>query len=215
MDCFGRHPNGSTSVCLKQPVNNTMSYFRLVTSRSFTETKALWGVHKLWTYLSVPLSGLVLRMILKGKTQVTGWQDVLLFTLFGFVVSWTGTYLINLIRAPSLIYHEQLKAIDALTAKNVALANPPIDPQEQRRRDFLAEIAKNLTPEGRRILQYVNDRGKIHRMSLMHVGGFNEQEVSHAMSSCLTHGLIHQTGPGMIETNPELKQAIEFVLKSC
>ncbi len=189
-----------------------MSYYRLVTSRAFAETKTVWNIHKVWTYLSVPLSAFALRLMLRGRTQLSGWQDAALFLLFGFVVSWVGTYFINVLRVPHLLYEEQRRKIAELTASNLALSGPTNTPQEQRRREFVAGITRRLTPKGLEILRYINDLGKIQRMSLTHAAGFSDQEVSHFGAVCFPVSLVREAGPGMIEINPELKSAIDFVL---
>ena len=66
--------------------------------------------------LVVPTSGLVLRVIIRGRSQLNGWQEVMLFCLVGFVVSWLGSYCINLIRVPGIFYREQARTAAEQTA---------------------------------------------------------------------------------------------------
>jgi hypothetical protein len=99
-----------------------MLYSRLVCSRAFNETKLFWNVHRVWAYLSVPASALILRVILRGVAQLSGGQEVAEFVVFGFIVSWVGTYLINIIRAPGLLHKECQTTIDS-QAKEIGRLN--------------------------------------------------------------------------------------------
>ncbi len=45
---------------------------------------------------------------------MVGWQEIVLFVIFGFIVAWSGSYLINLIRVPAILHHEQTQVIVAL-----------------------------------------------------------------------------------------------------
>src|SRR5437899_3997926 len=94
-----------------------MSYLRLVCSRAFAETKKFWNVHNVWAYLSVPASALALRIILRGKGQLSGLQELTLFVVFGFIVSWVGSYCINLIRVPGVLHRELAEENLRLTDK--------------------------------------------------------------------------------------------------
>lgn len=98
-----------------------MSYFRLVNSRAFGETRVFWNIHRIWNYLAVPISGFMLRLLVKGTRQVSGWHEIALFVFFGLVVSWAGTYCINLIRIPAILHREQAQTIDTLAKDKSAL----------------------------------------------------------------------------------------------
>jgi hypothetical protein len=69
-------PTGAPIQTDPLPNPQTMSYFRLVASWAFTETKAFWNDHRTFVSLAVPTSGLVLRVIIRGRSQLNGWQEV-------------------------------------------------------------------------------------------------------------------------------------------
>ncbi|MBZ5669097.1 MAG: hypothetical protein LAO04_05150 [Acidobacteriia bacterium] len=46
-----------------------------------------------------------------------GWQEVILFVVFGFIVSWVGSYCINLVRVPGMVHREQNRSIQAKNAE--------------------------------------------------------------------------------------------------
>ena len=102
------------------PNAQTRSYFRLVASRALTETNAFWNVHMFFVSLAVPINGLVLRLIIRGRSQLSGWQEVMLFCLVGFAVSWLGIYCINLIRVPGILYREQARSSFRSASKGLA-----------------------------------------------------------------------------------------------
>jgi hypothetical protein len=106
---LGHGPAGAPIQTDPLPNAQTRPYFRLVASRAFTETKAFWNDHRTFVSVAVPTSGLVLRVIIRGRSQLNGWQEVMLFCLVGFVVSWLGSYCINLIRVPGILYREQAR----------------------------------------------------------------------------------------------------------
>ena len=114
-------PTGAPIQTDALPNAQTMSYFRLVASRAFTETQAFWNDHKTCVSLAVPTSGLVLRVIIRGRSQLNGWQEVMLFCLVGFVVSWLGSYCINLIRVPGILYREQARTAAEQSAALIKL----------------------------------------------------------------------------------------------
>jgi hypothetical protein len=80
-------------------------------SRAFTQTRNFWNAHQVWRYLSPFLSGAILRLIVRGLSPVMGWEGLLkelaLFVFGGFVITWAGTYLINLVKVPPEVYAEQ------------------------------------------------------------------------------------------------------------
>jgi len=96
----------------------TMSYYRLVISRAFAKTSEFWNLHQVWKYAATPLGAVVLRLIFKRWKPVMGWhgflEEAAIFLIFSFVVSWAGTFLINLIRVPPIIHAEQQVQLNSL-----------------------------------------------------------------------------------------------------
>jgi hypothetical protein len=88
-----------------------MSYYRLVISRAFAKTKEFWNLHQVWKWVSTPVSAVLLRLAIKRLSPVMGWEgflkEALLFSVCGFIVSWAGSYLMNLVQVPPLIHAEQ------------------------------------------------------------------------------------------------------------
>ena len=204
------------------PNAQTRSYFRLVASRAFTETKAFWNDHRTFVSLAVPTSGLVLRVIIRGRSQLNGWQEVMLFCLVGFVVSWLGSYCINLIRVPGILYREQARTAAEQTAAlinlreenstlNSALSQPKISRQEERRRQLVSDKLKQFTKEGKAVLKYIFDHGTISNLALDAESGFRQAVINQAVVEAITGDLLKPIGEGLA-VNPEFKSAIAFIL---
>ena len=123
-----------------------MSYFRLVTSRAYVETKVYWNVHQIWKYAATPISAMVLRLLVKRWSPVMGWEgflkEALVFTVCGFIVSWVGSYLINLIRVPAILHHEQNQTISGLEGEKVRLASEVKSLREQSKEPLLSSLQK-------------------------------------------------------------------------
>jgi hypothetical protein len=116
---------------------STMSYYRLVISRAFAKTKEFWNLHQSWKYTSTPISAIFLRLAIKRLSPVMGWEgflkEALLFVVCGFIVSWVGSYFINLIQVPPLIYREQQTEITHLKSEAQQLAEAEI---QRKKVDF-------------------------------------------------------------------------------
>lgn len=97
-----------------------MSYFRLATSKAFAETKKFWNIHRIWALGSVPIVGFLLHAIIR-RSRLIGWQEVLLFVIFGFIVSWLGSYLINLVHVPAILHSEQAQVITEIERNKLLL----------------------------------------------------------------------------------------------
>jgi hypothetical protein len=93
----------------------------LVLSKTLTETNAVWNVHRVWIYFASPLVGLLLRAILKGKREMGDWHQLLLFAVLGFIVTWAGTFLINLVRVPRILHAEREQALSRLETETSQL----------------------------------------------------------------------------------------------
>jgi hypothetical protein len=76
-----------------------------------------------------------------------GWAtEGTVFIIFGFIVTWGGTYVINLIRAPGILYGEQHKTIidhvreiKRLKTKLVSASSPTVSQFEQEQRRAVRE----------------------------------------------------------------------------
>ena len=215
-------PTGAPTQTDPLPNAQTRSYFRLVASRAFAETQAFWNVHRIFVSLAVPISGLVLRVIIRGRSQLSGWQEVMLFCLVGFVVSWLGSYSINLIRVPGILYREQARTAAEQTAAlinlreenstlNSALSQPKISRQEERLRHLVSEKLKQFTKEGKAVLKYIFNHGTISNLTLDAESGFRQAAINQAVVEAITGDLIKPIGEGLA-VNPEFKSAIAFIL---
>jgi hypothetical protein len=127
-----------------------MSYFRLVVSRAWNETSKVWNANKVWEFAAVPIIGFLLHAWIRG-TRLNGWQEVLLFVIFGLAVTLAGNYLINLIRVPAILHAELVSdklglesRVSSESEKSLALREqiaelkkPAIDPVAE---SILAEV---------------------------------------------------------------------------
>ena len=99
-----------------------MFYLGLATSRAFVETRKFWNIHQIWAFGSVPVSGFLLHALIR-KSRLDGWHEVALFAVFGFIASWLGSYLINLIHVPAILHHEQAQIMVGMERDKLLLQN--------------------------------------------------------------------------------------------
>jgi hypothetical protein len=187
-----------------------MSYFRLVCSRALAETKIFWNIHKIWVSLSVPISGLLLRFLVNGRNPVNGWLEVVEFTIFGFIFSWIGTFLINLVRTPALLHREQ----DLIIGGFRNSAQTEDSAQEERKRQNVREILAKFNDADKRVFQFIHDNGEISPKALARTQKFERtllQVLDRGVRSNLLKKKV-QEGQTLYSVNPELKSALGFVL---
>jgi hypothetical protein len=197
-----------------------MAYYRLVISSAFAETKAFWNVHQIWKYAAVPISGVLLRLLIKGLSPTMGWEGFLeeaaLFCIFGFIVSWMGTFLINLIRVPPLVYREQEARIADLTEDSRKLydeTHSKVPAEEEHRRNITAENTKKLSKVQKEMLRHILNYGPLKpTMLLERFAGADVQEAMVSGSLYLTK-LIENVGHEW-EIKQEFRSALDFVLRS-
>lgn len=101
-------------MCPTQGKIYSMPYSRLVISKTLSETNIVWNIHRVWIYFASPLVGLAFRFIFEGRKHVGNWHQLLLYAVLGFIVTWTGTFLINLVRVPSILHREQQAKLNDL-----------------------------------------------------------------------------------------------------
>jgi hypothetical protein len=187
-----------------------MSYFRLVFSRALAETKIFWNIHRIWVALSVPISGILLRFFVSGWNPVKGWLEVVEFAVFGFIFSWIGTLLINLVRAPALLHREQDLIIGGLRNS----AQPEVSAQEQRKRQIVREAFAKFDDSDKRGFQFIYDNGEISIKALAQAQKFgrNIHEVLDRAERLNLLKKQSREGHTMYSVNPDLRSAIGFVL---
>ena len=78
-------------------------YWLRAARKALSETKAFWSLHRNWAFFSVPASSVLLRTLWKGWSTVTDAKEIAVFLFFGYLFSWIGSFLINLLRAPALL----------------------------------------------------------------------------------------------------------------
>jgi hypothetical protein len=115
--------------------------------RAFAETKQFWSIHRNWTYIASAASGVVLQGLWKGWHTVADIKQLALFAVFGYVFSWTGNFLINLVLAPALLDADRQSEIRILeqkyTEKLKELANA-LEQEKQLRLVNEAELRRQL-----------------------------------------------------------------------
>lgn len=187
-------------------------YYRLVCSRALTDTKAFWNIHKTWAYLSVPVSGFFLRLILR-KGQLSGWLEIAEFVVFGFVVSWVGSYLINLIRVPAILHREQFIEIASLHHENERLRQPRFTPQQERQLQSVRDALKHFDGPENAVLRYLLDYGPT---SITHLKCFASLDQT-AVANGIVKGrlspprLITNADGDDVQINPNLKWALAVI----
>ena len=185
-----------------------MSYSRLVISRTLAETKAVWNIHRIWIYFASPLTGLLVRGFLRGIKQVGDWQQLLLYAFLGFVITWLGTLLVNLIRVPGILHAEQAAEI----AKLKELAYPKVQPEEKKRRNMAAQKIKGASQQSKKILRCILDHGKILVPVLVSECGFTHEDIYRAIQDTTQNGLLFSDRE-TVWVNDEFKSALDYLLR--
>lgn len=116
-----------------------MSYWEMVRSRAFKDTRAFWNMHQVWKYTGPPVSAIILRLLIRGWSPMH-WQQWLVegmvFIIFGFIMTWGGSYLINLVHIPAILHREQTQIIDALRNDKLLLQSEIDDLKKPTRSKF-------------------------------------------------------------------------------
>jgi hypothetical protein len=189
-----------------------MSYYRLATSRAFAQTTAFWNVHQVWKYASVTISAVALRLLVKRWSPVMGWEGFLeeaaVFLVFGFIVTWTGTFLINLIRVPAILHAEQEVEIARLTK----IAYPEVSEEESRRREIVTGKIKDLSRRQKEVLRHIMDYGGISSAKLKLSGRFDADDIYLAFS-CVAQSEAFSWYGDDLTVKPEFKSALNSALK--
>jgi hypothetical protein len=160
-----------------------MAYIGLVASRALTETKSFWSLHRTVAFFLVPLSAVLLRALLTG-IKVSGWHEIALFTVFGFVVAWIGTYLINFIRVPAILHGE-------LVRENAGLRAIAYPPREEKSRGVVREMLKDFSTDERAVLQFILERGRV-TSHVIQGSGVDPKAISGAMRKGIDCGLLEK-----------------------
>lgn len=146
-----------------------------------------------------------------------GWEGFLkeaaIFVVFGFIMTWMGTFFINLIRTPPILHNE-------LTQDNAALraiAYPQVSKEEQEKRQLVTEIlqacsfSKDTKMALRRALKF---DGEI-RPSTTGMSPLGSRALAEIMGKGVGSGLITREGrDAVFKIRPHLQAALRFVLEN-
>lgn len=142
-----------------------------------------------------------------------GWEGFLeeaaVFMVFGFIVTWTGTFLINLIRIPAILHAEQEVKIVRLTK----IAYPEVSEEENRRREIVTDKIKGLKRRQKEVLRHIMDCGGVSPTKLKLSGRFDADDIYLAFS-CVAQSEAFSWCEDDLTVKPEFKSALDFVLKS-
>jgi len=116
-------------------------YLLLVLRKALSETTAFWSIHKNWTFVTPLVTALAATRYQQLGRRMT-WDDLrvlAVFTAISYAIAWTGTFLINLVRAPKLLYNELLagKARSSETAPMPLIALLYDNPGWERTKWFI------------------------------------------------------------------------------
>jgi hypothetical protein len=185
-----------------------MSYFRLVISKTLTETKAVWNVHRIWIYFASPVAGILVRAFFRGIKQTGNWQELVLFAFIGFIITWLGTFLINLIRVPGMLHAGQAREISKLKE----IAYPQVDPEEKGKRDLVSQKLDGLTKQRKKVLRCIISHGKILIPALKVEFGFTREDVDNTVRRGTQTCLLFSDRE-IVSVNDEFKSALDYLLK--
>lgn len=187
-----------------------MFYYRLVISKAFAETRAVWNAHRIWIYWASPLAGILARVLLRGARQAMTWHDLLLFAVLGFIVAWAGTFLINLVRIPPIIHSE----VTQENTKLRVLAYPPVSARELEIRARVTEILKacNFSRETKIALRRALDfEGEI-RPSTLGTSPMGSRVIAEIFERGVGSGLISKDVDGVRRIRANLQSALRLIL---
>jgi len=141
---------------------------------------------------------------------VNGWQEVAEFVIFGFIFSWMGTFLINLVRAPALLHRERDLIISGL--RNSVQAEVSV--QEERKRQIVRDGLAKFNDAEKPVFQFIHDNGEISAKTLAQTQKFGVnlyRVLERGERSNLLKKRV-QEGQLLYSVNLELKSALGFVL---
>lgn len=99
----------------------------------------------------------------------------------------------------------------ALKAEVSDLRNPKVSAEEERKRKLVAEKLEPFSQKSKQAVRYIWDCGIVYSMGLY--AEFGAAEINETLRRGKLSGLLIFNGD-MIEINPELRAAIDLVLKS-
>jgi len=141
---------------------------------------------------------------------VTGWHEIALFAVFGFIVTWVGTYCINLIRVPPILHRELGEENQRL--RHVAF--PAVPPEELQKREMVkglvgaCDFAKETKIALRRALEF---DGEIKPMTLG-VSAFGSRVAVEILEKGVGSGLISKGADGVFKIRANFQSALRFIL---
>jgi hypothetical protein len=147
-----------------------MSYWKMVRSRAFKDTRAFWNMHQVWKYAGPLVSAIILRLLVRGWSPAMHWQgwvtEATIFIIFGFIVTWGGNYLLNLIHIPPIVHAQQVKEISGLAAKVADLRKPKRTPfQEKEYQAIKSAVDSYDEDDPKKLLRHLMRHGKMTRHS--------------------------------------------------
>ena len=147
---------------------------------------------------------------------MSGWHEIALFALFGFLFAWIGSYCINLIRVPPILWREQNDALNRINNENTQLKRAlirPIDPKEKRREELVLQKLRRYNQQERAVLQFILDHGEASHTMLLRAA-FNPAVIDEAIAKGTGEdGLINaQENPDRYSINPAFQSALASIL---
>lgn len=100
-------------------------YSILCLMRGWRETRSLWTIHKWWHGLASTVVILLTAIYMGNHHMLSTVPQIALVAGAGLAVSFTGSFIINVIRAPKLLYEELLAEKEKLEAENDSIRNKP------------------------------------------------------------------------------------------
>jgi hypothetical protein len=108
-----------------------------------------------------------------------GWEGFLkeaaIFIVFGFIVSWGGTYVINLVRVPAELHHESQEAItglrtdlERLESENARLRKPQLTPLQESQVQMIRGELDGCPDNVRAIVRLLLSHGEFAWSDLRH-----------------------------------------------
>lgn len=83
-------------------------YRQKLFSKAFGETKKFWTIHRNWTVIAAPLGAAAYKILTDGLPKAKADFATIGWTAFTvFLISWVGTFLINVVRSPGLLDKER------------------------------------------------------------------------------------------------------------
>jgi hypothetical protein len=191
-----------------------MPYGKRLHAAARRDFRRFWSDYRWWLTIVGFFNLPIIVQVIHRKNTLIDWGLACIYALVSLSLSLLGSYAIAMRRGAEALDSQQSKMISDLAEQNSKLhdvAHPKVSPEEERKRKLVADKLKHFNQKSKRVMRYILDCGTVHEMGVYSECG--APEANDALGEGKLSSLLifnHK----MIEINPALKSALDFVLKS-